>query len=197
MGCAVPIDCLGSRKAAGGAQNSSLSLRREQPEELLHCRDSDTTFCEQADQREVPGYISVPADQVLSPSEECGLKHQIIGGVAAHLELTGRHHNVRTGLNHQQVKAGLGIGERPGALQAGPGEDSGEFIQQGRRGDDPQVASAPARNQPCRIPAGVKEGRNPNVGVKDYRRRRDRRASRAARLISSSICLGRMADGRE
>ena len=51
---------------------------------------------------------------------------------AAHPELTGRRHNVRPGLNHQQVKAKLGIGERPGALQAGPGEDPGEFIQQGR-----------------------------------------------------------------
>ena len=84
------------------------------------------------DQREVPGHISVSANQVLGPSEECGLKHQVIGGVAAHPELTGRRHNVRPGLNHQQVKAGLGIGERPGALQAGPGEDPGGFIQQGR-----------------------------------------------------------------
>ncbi len=46
------------------------------------------------------------------------------------------------------------------------------------------------------MPSRVKEGRHPDVGVNDYRRRRDRRAAREARRISSSICLGRRADGR-
>jgi len=42
----------------------------------------------------------------------------------------------------------------------------------------------------------VQEGRHPDVGVDDYRRRRDRRASRAARLISVSIWLGGNVDRR-
>ena len=117
----LPADAVHSRRTGldlAHGRRHRLSLRLVGPSE--------------PDQREVPGHISVSANQVLGPSEECGLKHQIIGGVAALPELTGRRHNVRPGLNHQQVKAGLGIGERPGALQAGPGKDPGEFIQQGR-----------------------------------------------------------------
>ncbi len=81
-------------------ETTARSRSREQSEELLHRRDLNTVVGEHPDQREIPGQISVPADQVPGPSDKCSLKYQIIGSIAAYPELAGQRHTLRPSLNH-------------------------------------------------------------------------------------------------
>ena len=103
-------------------------LRGKQAKELIHRHNSDTALSEQADQREVSGYVGVPTHHVLGASEKGSLQYQIIGGVTAHLELPGRSNDVRPGLNHHYVEVRFSLRKRSDALKAGSRKNPGEFI---------------------------------------------------------------------